>query len=1109
MSNGAQIGGVIGAAIGGYFGGPQGAQIGFTIGSTIGGYIDPAQVFGPKLRDAASQTAMDGVPRTYGYGTFPTAGNLIWTSALKERKKTESSKGSPTETVTYHYFRSYAIAVCRAPQSGDGIAGYRIIKRNGKVVYDTRTDAELSSLGYNANQIAETRAAQSKFIDRVTLYYGISDQPPDPTMQAVKGALDVPGYSYTAYIVVTDDDLTDMRGAVPQYEFVVSVCGERSDSSGTLLINGAAASGPRFAILNSDSLEVVPIDPSTGADLTDGVGAHDGEKWCVIGALTTRNAGILEDNWTSGTSPNAVFSEIFPDRQGGWFANTGGYLYEAGASGNFTPLARTAENPAHQIYLDISIRTIEREGFFYSLSDVYLFRCRNPRTDLWETIHEWPGMFSAGRGFTDLVWRGGTLYGCGLMRGSNQYGVCWSPDGGHTWPISNAVLLVGQNDDPPVRLVNTPSELVAYCNGGTIRGSFSNWAVQYPGIDGIGTGGNPRLLDTRQRFKEKDNNVYILGANADSNKLVVYDASRGIFSAPVELPFSGACSIAPEQLGIFGTPIPDAPGYYVDPTTGEIYGPSGTTISQCAPLLSEIVEDQCALREVTAIDVTELDDPVLGFRIANVSSPQKSIAALMPAYMFDASEYDGVIHFPKRGGSDSFALTIDDLVKREGDPIEWERIQEPELLRKVTVGYFDPTTTYTPTTQQWERRAGTVKAQGEGTIELPLVASQKIAAQAADMNGKVAWAEGDTCKLSVSISQAELVASTVGTVTDENGTVHRIRIEKISDSGLVRMIDGRRTSAHVYQSLAEGASKPLPTFPGSDIRGPTNYAIMNMPAILDSQDRVGIYWAASGVMTGWSGAQIEINRAGVWSVIGVMESPSGMGTLLNDVSAHYGDWDTVNSLVLSLNQEVESVTYEQLLSERNPLAIIYPDYTVEVVQFQNVEMDSDGNVVCTNLIRGRLDTVRGEHMSGAKVVILDNGVQFVDLRPAELGTTIQLRVVSLGTNPDAADTITVTLDRIWSSTEWRIDSLEIERAGDDFHLSWLRRDRLGTDVTPIRSVNWDGYSVRWQFGDQTGEEVTNSESLSTTIIGGTNVTFAVSQINRLTGNGPETIMVVP
>lgn len=449
MSNGAQIGGVIGAAIGGYFGGPQGAQIGFTIGSTIGGYIDPAQVFGPKLRDAASQTAMDGVPRTYGYGTFPTAGNLIWTSALKERKKTESSKGSPTETVTYHYFRSYAIAVCRAPQSGDGIAGYRIIKRNGKVVYDTRTDAELSSLGYNANQIAETRAAQSKFIDRVTLYYGISDQPPDPTMQAVKGALDVPGYSYTAYIVVTDDDLTDMRGAVPQYEFVVSVCGERSDSSGTLLINGAAASGPRFAILNSDSLEVVPIDPSTGADLTDGVGAHDGEKWCVIGALTTRNAGILEDNWTSGTSPNAVFSEIFPDRQGGWFANTGGYLYEAGASGNFTPLARTAENPAHQIYLDISIRTIEREGFFYSLSDVYLFRCRNPRTDLWETIHEWPGMFSAGRGFTDLVWRGGTLYGCGLMRGSNQYGVCWSPDGGHTWPISNAVLLVGQNDDPP------------------------------------------------------------------------------------------------------------------------------------------------------------------------------------------------------------------------------------------------------------------------------------------------------------------------------------------------------------------------------------------------------------------------------------------------------------------------------------------------------------------------------------------------------------------------------------------------------------------------------------------------------------------------------------
>lgn len=1109
MSNGAQIGGVIGAAIGGYFGGPQGAQIGFTIGSTIGGYIDPAQIFGPKLRDAAAQTAMDGVPRTYGYGTFPTAGNLIWTSALKERKKTESSKGSPTETVTYHYFRSYAIAVCRAPQSGEGIAGYRIIKRNGKVVYDTRTDAELTSLGYNANQIAETRAAQSKFIERVTLYYGIKDQPPDPTMQAVKGALDVPGYSYTAYIVVTDDDLTDMRGAVPQYEFVVSICGERTEGANPLLITAGPLSGPKFCKFDPSALESETIPEDSGADLRNGVAAHDGAKWCVIADNQSRISSSMDGPWVSGSAPTtgAGFSEIFPDGTGGWIATFFGYIY-ADEAGDFSALSKTATNPTHQIHLNSSYRVIKLRSYFYAFADQFIFRCRNPRFDTWDTLYDWPGIFASARLVVDLAWHNGFLYAaCGGL-GGGRYGVTWSPDEGVTWPNENVLFYTVTS--APVRIESVGGYLVAYCNGGSLRTEQGGWAVLPTGIVGVTSGLDiPAQINVRSRLLAHQNKMYILGNGPDSNKLVIYDPRFDTVSAPVILPFNLAVGIAAPDVGSYGIPIPDAPGYYVDPVTGEVFGPSGTTISQCAPLLSEIVQDQCALREVTTVDVSELDDPVLGFRIANVSSPQKNIAALMPAYMFDASEYDGVIHFPKRGGEDSFALTVDDLVQREGDPIEWERIQEPELLRKVTVGYFDPMTTYTPTTQQWERRAGTVKAQGEGTIELPLVASGAKSAQAADMNGKVAWAEGDTCKLSVSISQADLVASAVGTITDENGTVHRIRVEKISDSGLVRMIDGRRTAAHVYQSLAAGVQKPLPTFPGSDIRGPTLYAVMNMPAVLDSQDRIGIYWAASGIMTGWVGAQLQINRAGVWQTIGVMESPSGMGTLLNDVTAHEGDWDTVNSLTLRLNQEVETVSYEQLLSERNPIAIVNPDYTVEVIQFQNVEMDSDGNVVCTNLIRGRLDTVRSAHDSGAVVVILDNGIQFVDLRPADLGTTVSLRVVSLGTNPDAAEIIEVPLPRIWTSTEWPVSYLEIDRDGDDFSLSWLRRDRLGTDVTPIRSANWDGYLVSWQFGDQIGEQVTQTESLSVTVIGASNITFRVSQLNRLTGAGPETTMVIP
>ncbi len=69
MSNGSQIGGVIGAVIGAYITqSPQGAQLGYAIGPALGGYIDPAQVHGPRLK--ASSGAVEPV-RPYAFGKFP------------------------------------------------------------------------------------------------------------------------------------------------------------------------------------------------------------------------------------------------------------------------------------------------------------------------------------------------------------------------------------------------------------------------------------------------------------------------------------------------------------------------------------------------------------------------------------------------------------------------------------------------------------------------------------------------------------------------------------------------------------------------------------------------------------------------------------------------------------------------------------------------------------------------------------------------------------------------------------------------------------------------------------------------------------------------------
>lgn len=203
--SGAQIGGVIGAVAGSFIPG-VGTQIGFMIGSAIGGYVDPVQVKGPRLSDAASQTSNVGVPLPFGYGRFQTAGNIIWRDpTLKEIAKRSRGKGGGTKTTTYSYTRSYAIGVCEGP-----IYGFLHIKRNGKLVYSSDPDATIEDKAYSA-----------KWLQKAKLYYGTETQMPDSTITAVEGAGNVAPFRGLAYIVVENDDLTDLAGAIPQYEFVV------------------------------------------------------------------------------------------------------------------------------------------------------------------------------------------------------------------------------------------------------------------------------------------------------------------------------------------------------------------------------------------------------------------------------------------------------------------------------------------------------------------------------------------------------------------------------------------------------------------------------------------------------------------------------------------------------------------------------------------------------------------------------------------------------------------------------------------------------------------------------------------------------------------------
>lgn len=214
MSNGAQIGGIVGGVIGYFVGAPQ---LGYMIGSAIGGYVDPQKNYGPRLEDATTQTSTVGGVIPFGYGVFTTAGNVIWADELKEHRKAErSGKGGGQKNYTYTYTRSYAVGVC-AGQIHDFIW----IKRNGRLAYAADPAALGAAMGWNSEQIDDLIEASNKFMELVTFYYGTDSQMPDSTIVAVEGIGNVSPFRDLAYIVLENDDLTATQGAVAQYEFCV------------------------------------------------------------------------------------------------------------------------------------------------------------------------------------------------------------------------------------------------------------------------------------------------------------------------------------------------------------------------------------------------------------------------------------------------------------------------------------------------------------------------------------------------------------------------------------------------------------------------------------------------------------------------------------------------------------------------------------------------------------------------------------------------------------------------------------------------------------------------------------------------------------------------
>ena len=514
-------------------------------------------------------------------------------------------------------------------------------------------------------------------------------------------------------------------------------------------------------------------------------------------------------------------------------------------------------------------------------------------------------------------------------------------------------------------------------------------------------------------------------------------------------------------------------------------------------ILSEIVAFLCGRVGIpeSAIDVTELSDDVTGFVVGGLYPAAEALRSLQRTYFFDPVEVDGIIKFVKRGGV--AVATIDESAMVD-NPEETTREQEVEFPKKIHLSYQNADIGYAPTQANFVRSSPDLRVTTEMSVEVPVVLSADQAAQVVDIMGKVSWIDAmGEVKFRLPDNYSWITPTDCLNLTYRGRNV-RVRVERIENADGELNITSRFDRISAYTSAVTGL-QPLPTLPPvSTLPGETYFEVMNIPALVDLDDRLGYYIIAAGQLGGWSGAVIQrsIDAGANYTEVDTMGTGAVMGELtatLPNASAYVTD--TTNKITVQLygpSPALESINQTQFLQEYN--AVLVGD---EIIQFKTAT-DLGSNVwELSTLTRGRMNTTPAAHSIGARFVLLE-GAHFIECSSALIGQTMTHRAVAYTTDATLAPTDTQTFTPARSQQEWAPIGLTLTKAGDILTATWIPRHRFGTAANPVASANFQGYRVTI-VGSSTITVDTTGSSITQDITGLGTVTVTVAGINRITG----------
>lgn len=1048
---------IVGAIVGSFFGAPQ---LGFAIGALIGNVVDPQVIKGPRIGEAGLQTSAEGVYRPVVRGIAAVMGNVI--ERGNRRVKTErhsQGKGGP-EVEEQRVFWTFAIRICEGP-----IEAVTRIWMDEKLVYDVTPESSIPQ-------------ESSDFASKFRLYIGDESQLPDPDIEAYRGVGNVPAYRGSAYVVFPNFDLTDRRESIPNFRFEVLADGEflEWDYTWTFYpepdLGGVGNSKPAFG---------------------NGMVIYGSNQ----GAFHSTN-GI---DW-SNTTTDWITSVTFWESQGIF------------VSSSYFPQSRimfsNGINPWVTVYSDSAVGggevcVAEDLGYAISLSSESGIPTVLVITD--EGLVT-PFELGAGPDNVNRVIRserlGIFIAVCSDSNPPDQR--IWFSESG----LESSWFAIGNYDTHWEDVIDLEDDGVIIICGSTIATGGDTTLLRGEDILSL-VDITPPVGNTRQF-----SGITYIPASGEAVL-----APRGISAGEADYLISTDGFLTYEYKAGYALGILSAPQWCGAPINKIIAISTGGVLGDGALLSNSTMEQGLTLGQVVSglhervynpidrYDVSELTDFVLGIVFAGDYTCADAIKTLMTPYFFDGAEFDSgtgyKIHYTKRGKPVVLTVTADDLIDAPEKSIREDSLERPKVLH---LHYENPTVGYVPAKATDRRDSTDVLVVGEVSTQVP-VAFEDVdePAQIARKLMKVIWAEvaGEQDFTAAGNLLRLVPGDCIG--VSLRGLTYRKRItqEQYEGGELRWKLIADRQSA--YTANVTGVPVPPPTPPLPSIVGPTIFEYLDIPALNDNNDRLLYYTAATGQSEAWFGATIQRKNPGASSfeTATTFTQPSTMGELLSPVasaSEHYTDTTNVVHLMLyRSDDELLSLTQSEFLTEGGSFALEKPDGTWEVMQYRDAVQDSAGDWTLSHLLRGRLNTGPSAHDVGGRFVLLSE-VQSVDATVAWRNQNLTHRAVSLGMSADGS-TEYVDLFTGYSQIEFPVAHILGGIDGTDLGIRIVPRHRFGTEDTPVRSINWDGFRVSATDGSNTFTVDTLSPTLTIDVTGwSTPITVTVSQLNRLTGAGP-------